>query len=337
MSSLRGLLSTLLPCCTAVKERAAADPLADHQGQQAAFASNPGGDGRRLAAARARTVENSLLETVRDTANSSVHHTSSYHSRRVAASGGTAGDGGGGGHGDGASAILQSRKLSSHSGAVLLDQLQDLRYSLHPNAMLVMSLETMMSGPQSDPSPPLLPLALRHSSPHRPTTISVNQAFELLVGAAGPSACGTADSYIERLLSTHQKARSYFSQKVALALRGPQAHAGAAAPGSTSIEMEMMVEGRLSSFTLTVLPFMASRATQPSTAADVFPALLVELHAELALQLAVQRSSVCMLGCKDPVTMLTMDGQHILWQNYASQVCECHCLHARKAPVVMGG
>ena len=317
MSSLRGLLSTLLPCCTAVKERAAADPLADHQGQQAAFASNPGGDGRRLAAARARTVENSLLETVRDTANSSVHHTSSYHSRRVAASGGTAGDGGGGGHGDGASAILQSRKLSSHSGAVLLDQLQDLRYSLHPNAMLVMSLETMMSGPQSDPSPPLLPLALRHSSPHRPTTISVNQGQPL--SASSP------------------RTRSYFSQKVALALRGPQAHAGAAAPDSTSIEIEMMVEGRLSSLTLTVLPFMASWATQPSTATDVFPALLVELHAELALQLAVQRSSVCMVACKDPVTMLTMDGQHILWQNYASQVCECHCLHARKAPVVMGG
>ena len=253
----------------------------------------------------------------------------------------------------GATVILKSIGLrpvlppGAHpSTAFDLDQLlHDLRYSLHSNAMSVMSL--------ADPHLPLL-APPHHGSTHSATTISVNQAFELLVGAAGLAACGAADSYIERLLSQHPEARSFFCQKAALALRGPRA--GAAAADSPSINVEVMVEGQLSSLTLTVLPFTASRTTPPPAtatatastitatdltttpaAADVFPALFMELRAELALQLAVQRSSVCMVACKDPVTMLTMDGQHILWQNYASQVCECHCLHARKAPVVMGG
>ena len=218
------------------------------------------------------------------------------------------------------------------STALDLDQLlHDLRYSLHPNAMSVMSLA------DPDDPPPLPPH--HHGSTHS-ATISVNQAFELLVGAAGLAACGAADSYIERLLTTHHEARNFFCQKVALALNGPQAGA-AASPDSPSIDIEIVVEGQMSSLTLTVLPFTASRTTLPHptphthgaitardltitpAAADVFPALFVELRAELALQLAVQRSSVCMVACKDPVTMLTMDGQHILWQNCASQVGWC--------------
>ena len=256
----------------------------------------------------------------------------------------------------GATVILKSIGLrpvlppGAHpSTAFDLDQLlHDLRYSLHSNAMSVMSL--------ADPHLPLL-APPHHGSTHSATTISVNQAFELLVGAAGLAACGAADSYIDRLLSKYPEARSFFCQKVALALRGPRA--GAAAPDSPSIKMETMVEGQLCSLTLTVLPFMASAAaaardltipataavrdltipataaardltipataaardlTIPATAANVFPALFIELHVELALQLAVQRGSVCMLACKDLVTMLTMDGQRILWQNYASQV-----------------
>ena len=216
-----------------------------------------------------------------------------------------------------------------------LDQLlHDLRYSLHPNAMSVMSLA------DPDDPPPLPPH--HHGSTHS-ATISVNQAFELLVGAAGLAACGAADSYIERLLTTHHEARNFFCQKVALALNGPQAGA-AASPDSPSIDIEIVVEGQMSSLTLTVLPFTASRTTLPHptphthgaitardltitpAAADVFPALFVELRAELALQLAVQRSSVCMATYKDPVTMLTMDGHHILWQNHASEVRACRCL-----------
>ena len=220
-----------------------------------------------------------------------------------------------------------------------LDQLlHDLRYSLHPNAMSVMSLATVMT---EDPHPPLALAPPLHSSPHTATTISVNQAFELLVGAAGLAACGAADSYIERLLSQHPEARSSFCQKVALALTGHRA--GACAPDIPSIDIEAVVEGQMSSLTLTVLPFTASRTTLPSAmekgsaiaatdltitpaAAGVFPALFVELRAELALQLAVQRSSVCMATYKDPVTMLTMDGHHILWQNHASEVRACRCL-----------
>ena len=218
--------------------------------------------------------------------------------------------------------------LGTHpSTAFDLDQLlHDLRYSLHPNAMSVMSLA-------NHDIPPLAPP--HHGSTQSSTTISVNQTFELLVGAAGLAACGAADSYIERLLSQHPEARSFFCQKAALALTGPRA--GAAAPDSPSIDIEIAVEGKMSSLTLTVLPFTASRTPATATtgaivatdltttpaAADVFPALFVELRAELALQLAVQRSSVCMVARKDPVTMLTMDGQHILWQNYASKVRQC--------------
>ena len=310
---------------------------AECQDQQAAVPSRPGGARRHQAVAHALTSDSSLLETVRESGNSSVHFVSSLHSHHsqhsqrshaygTSAGGGALLPGGGGG---GASAILKS--LQAFSRPVLLCQLHDLRYSLHPNAMSVMSLAAY-------DMPPLAPP--HHGSTHSATTISVNQAFELLVGAAGLAACGAADSYIERLLSQHPEARSFFCQKAALALRGPRA--GAAAADSPSINVEVMVEGQLSSLTLTVLPFTASRTTPPPAtatatastitatdltttpaAADVFPALFMELRAELALQLAVQRSSVCMVACKDPVTMLTMDGQHILWQNCASQVGWC--------------
>ena len=363
MSSLCGLLASLLPCL-ALKEKAPV-AAAECQDQQAAVPSRPGGARRHQAVAHALTSDSSLLETVRESGNSSVHFVSSLHSHHsqhsqrshaygTSAGGGALLPGGGGG---GASAILKS--LQAFSRPVLLCQLHDLRYSLHPNAMSVMSLAAY-------DMPPLAPP--HHGSTHSATTISVNQAFELLVGAAGLAACGAADSYIDRLLSKYPEARSFFCQKVALALRGPRA--GAAAPDSPSIKMETMVEGQLCSLTLTVLPFMASAAaaardltipataavrdltipataaardltipataaardltipataaardlTIPATAANVFPALFIELHVELALQLAVQRGSVCMLACKDLVTMLTMDGQRILWQNYASQV-----------------
>ena len=238
--------------------------------------------------------------------------------------------------------------------------LADLHSTPHPNAMALLSLQPTFS-PHAHPHQPALS-ALRVGPLHRATVMSVNQAFLVLAGAVSSDTCDACTAYLQQLLSTNEAARAFFRQTVSAALGQQQQQqqqqrtrppagadpAAAAAEDASSgcgggggsgfpmpISMDLEAAGQPGSpMTLTLLPFTAflardtrssgggAGATAASAAADaLFPALFVELDTH-TVQLAVQRSSVCMSANNDPVTMFTMDRScRILWSNYASQVC----------------